>query len=1117
MMQSNQQDSTWSLMASPAMGYVPGASARIGHFKPSQYSQLGTHPGLDHTGSAYNAAITRLHTPAGVTVQQTISQHHQRLWSDTSLSHNAGGLRLAADMVVQQPRHPLKLHNETRVLALQNRRRADGAIDTRFFVLNINTPIDVQCHDLCTAIRDAGHLAFEYSRYDATREQIEELISRNAVQVAAGGCYINAQSPAQHAFGIAKLVESEPIILNLHAHTDTPFPERLHYVSGLADPVHDGPLLHPVRPMMVPEWLLNRTHHREGIWFLFTDPMSDGLGGYVGGAENTPVSTGQRSSLLQRITVLPTSLGDINENSSLETVGNTIEQLRPTGLVPNNKGSTVDLSAKTVLLSNAHKIQEELWVGTQWKPISETNISWASRTELNMPTMTLAPAFASIASVWLDKGVLGALGAANTWLMPTRTVDMDNSSKMALRHCALTPLALHRYFLRLWALYIASCAAEVAGSSFEPKLSSHELAPCTLITSFSVWASALVAAQAEANAPIFVDAYSAPVGDDVLPVLRLMTAGALDNAGCAQHMWAPVPGAHLYYSSTDKATSISGHIASTQILAAIGWLEHISGAADQSREMLGLASCLAYRPDGVGVLGAQANQATMIAIPNADTRAMLLSPFSLNATSSGEVADMPVAFGQPLRTILECAVRSMTFCVTFGMAARLFIGATSLPAPQMVLMANAEKHSCGVVAGVSRLARAASAIRNKLDASLSCKSVLSVWPKNVKSIRTNLFDLNTCSRQLLVIGKKLNAAEAGAVPYCKWVVQPVNGLASGRHMSVKGSGLIGTEESVYAAAVEAGAVGFNTVIDRLTATVVNRLIDENPRRINTFKPSEDPVQHLVFQRQFMFKNVDSALKFFSTAAGRAQGIWYIDLSATTEDVGILGDDMWLPTYKTTLAQQDQLESVEVPLGSPASGDGMQGESSRPEPQASSLSVQPEDVTTVESVRSPSVDLSMLAKSFGNPPLAITNFNSKQHDPLIDSLIRLTQQPNQSHYIAALDKIAAGKTWAIPPDISSDPDALSWLSAAVPTLSAGCMMERPQLGAREVIAMVNEAVAINSKKYLDTPTIIGNPIEPRQAGTPAASGSPVAIGGAQSHPHSAEPAETVLELSVVGSI
>jgi hypothetical protein len=338
--------------------------------------------------------------------------------------------------------------------------------------------------------------------------------------------------------------------------------------------------------------------------------------------------------------------------------------------------------------------------------------------------------------------------------------------------------------------------------------------------------------------------------------------------------------------------------------------------------------------------------------------------------------------------------------------------------------------------------------------------------------------------------------------YCKWQVQPVTGLAANRFMTVKGSGLLGTDESVYAAAIEAGAHGFHAVIDTLESSVIARQRDTNPMRINTFTPKQDTAAHLEFRRHFKFPHMGSALDFLRTSAARATGKWYIDRTATTEDVGIGGDDMWLPHTGPKLPRPDQLPGRQEDLIGPQQPDtppldGDHGTDGAKAP------------TTLQSP-------GRLAPAMSQPPKSIKDAATK--DGLLSELVRLAANPNTSHHMPTLSRVHYDKQpWTIPAALVGDIEALNWLHSAIPTLGAGVIIEGMQIGAQTVQQTLAEALAIASSALepddMDAPV----PEVPRQTEGVVASGSRGTGAGTASSRRSASRVDDVQEMSVVGSL
>jgi hypothetical protein len=329
-------------------------------------------------------------------------------------------------------------------------------------------------------------------------------------------------------------------------------------------------------------------------------------------------------------------------------------------------------------------------------------------------------------------------------------------------------------------------------------------------------------------------------------------------------------------------------------------------------------------------------------------------------------------------------------------------------------------------------------------------------------------------------------------------------------MTVKGSGLIGTDESVYAAAIEAGAHGFHAVIDTLESSVIARQRDTNPMRINTFTPKQDTAAHLEFRRHFKFPHMGSALDFLRTSAARATGKWYIDRTATAEDVGIAGDDMWLPHTGPKLPSPEQLPGRQQDLIGP------QPPEPPPDGSGGKGDMESDETRGGERLRSLQRGPTMPAPAMSQPPKSIKDAATK--DGLLAELVRLAASPNISHHMPTLSRIHYDRQpWTIPAPLVNDVEALNWLHSAIPTLGAGVIIEGMQIGAQAVQQSLAEALSMASSTLEPDDMEAPVPEVPRQTEGVVASGSARTGAGSASRRRSAVLVEDAQEMGVVGSL
>jgi hypothetical protein len=334
------------------------------------------------------------------------------------------------------------------------------------------------------------------------------------------------------------------------------------------------------------------------------------------------------------------------------------------------QGSRVDISANAVLVDNNWNIKEQHNAGIKSEALmlTQSQIRWESYSNEDGPVCCLAPAFAAIASTWLDRSAISAITTALSWVGPMRGPEIDPQTRSAMRSGANRPIELTRFYVRLWAMLFSGHIARCDKKRYAPRPIRDTRHFMFTANNFSAWASALNTASFGNEAPIYFDAQGSYASQDILPILEVMCADQLVDAGVASWLWPPIHGARVY-TNKPYSSVVNIELDPNTCLAAITWLQHQTATERQCAEAFELVNHLVMRPAGWGIFGSSATDATaLIRLPNVSTAGQMLAPFALvNST----IAESPQVILNNVigRQMLSAAARAgVEYCYAISQA-----------------------------------------------------------------------------------------------------------------------------------------------------------------------------------------------------------------------------------------------------------------------------------------------------------------------------------------------------------------------------------------------------------------------------------------------------------------
>lgn len=325
----------------------------------------------------------------------------------------------------------------------------------------------------------------------------------------------------------------------------------------------------------------------------------------------------------------------------------------------------IDLRATLYGTDEMARITEQKSIGQTLTTLQVKRglVQWATRPSTTTRELALAPAFAGLTAMWLDRNIVQTLTQAANWLGGSRSTEIEPIVRSSMRRLARTQLELTRYYVRLWAMYYDAASATASNSTYDPQPIDYGRQQCEIVDTYNAWAARVANTHGIVYNPIYFDVSGMGCIDDLLPVLLASVSSGLRDSPLAQWIWPDIHGAMLLTNSPVKVR-IEG-IDHHQILSTINWLISATDTLSQAQSARSLIMCLAMRSEGDGIIGRRArSMAFTIKLPAAQTSPLLLLPFSLWTTTAAPSDEPPINSIHPRDFLTTTAMTSQLYHYT---------------------------------------------------------------------------------------------------------------------------------------------------------------------------------------------------------------------------------------------------------------------------------------------------------------------------------------------------------------------------------------------------------------------------------------------------------------------
>jgi hypothetical protein len=877
-----------------------------------------------------------------------------------------------------------------------------------------------------------GDVQVTYSGWTVRQQptKVAEMIRYGKVQLAVGGCHSVADGHCTRVLMLCRLAVSRT--------EDSVDEGSVHYVDhmGVAHPFHHAKLI-PTATLTVPAGSMNATltniaslHLKPATYVLYDRPVVH-KNMAVEASHDAVVGMLSPISVSITKTIADLVKGSLQVNSVAGATDYAFER-HLAGRCTLSEG-VVDLTGSLLLLDSKHKQLEKHATGARCGPTQcNAPLNWPGTASRAVCTIELAPAFASLASVWLDRSTINALGVASTWIGLTRNIELDSASRSAIRAAAHAPLELTRFYVRLWALWFSSAQAQARGAAYNPVISSSGESRVSRIETLSAWCSALRLASQGLDSPIFYDQHAAGSASDVLAILRLITSERLEDAGLANWLWPSIPKARLYHNTAEQVTT-QDRLCHTTISAAVMWLVNMTDTKQQATDAYNLVNSLAMRPLGWGIFGPGTEKCPVtIALPHSCTLGQLLAPFSLATTTMDSTMLQYPTPSQIVKPLMLAAIAGCEYTYSIAAVAAATLAQDWWPSPLKDENQNQERHMCATADGTWRLGIAAARLRQAI-----CENAESCWIANVRTARIGKFrsaQFRRAAGAKLVIGsvKHLYADDPATALFAKLTPRMGSGALKLKKMakiSVIGGGLQSWHATETLSAVGA-QLGLITV-DELTNTIADTKWISRDMQHGIKAPDSHCIEN---ERTYLVTKFSSAAvltQFWALNEQRAAGHWFYEQN-----------DIDSPDTINEESTVEGLDMPTVPIDEPGPATATIAPSAEgPEER---LAAEPAAGTTP-------------AKSHGPPQSIIEAAPTDRLIKLaVDNAACDPMQPNR-----VTIGPGAYTTWQIPPAIAHDNEAIAWLRANLDPIRSQATIYDPNDGVSRVANMLDEQRHLNT--------------------------------------------------------
>lgn len=560
-------------------------------------------------------------------------------------------------------------------------------------------------------------------------------------------------------------------------------------------------------------------------------------------------------------------------------------------------GVRVGLTGRLSLLDSKSKVVEDREIGHVFCPTEKTSVTWLDTAALDSVTIDLAPAFAPLAGPWLDKAVLGALGALGSWGATSRSVEVSAAGRRAMREAAVIPLELTRYYVRLWAMWYSAAAEAAQGRAYLPVVSSAGESRTVEVETLSSWITEVGLSMATVSAPLMLDNSRGVVPTGSGNVMRLVTSERLENARLADWMWPPIPGCYLVHTGPAETVSADGAVTPSGISAVIGWLEATTGTKQQSNSARAWVSAMCMRPQGVGLCGGPAKAEgyiVQVGLPRTRSVAALLTSIGLTETTLNETIDLPTGREALGKSLVAAACAGQAYLSCLGTAAGCAFSQDWWPKRLVGAVAHTERSNNARMSGRWRLAEMVVEMLEEHTALPVCSPwIRCTAPRSIQYLRTaDTISLLSWEHYLVVHDKIPSVSPASAL-FAKFTPTTSVTARLNRPMMVKVLGRGMSQWMVARLAADAGlAVGVGLVDTALSVWAGSWWAPAGwPGMM--WAPDVSPDDRYKTRLIVKFRSTDEIARFWRLCEKRRNGNWYLEIAndfGPDEDFGDLEYD-----------------------------------------------------------------------------------------------------------------------------------------------------------------------------------------------------------------------------------
>jgi hypothetical protein len=895
-------------------------------------------------------------------------------------------------------------------------------------------------------------VSFYAYRAQTTRGDVDAALRAQAVQHALGGCFLppNYNGPVtatlalvtQGAFCNVDMLCSMPgttgppkrQCTRRLAHY-TAWPLRTITVANQAILTHTPTMLgipteHGARNQ-------SNTHY-----ILIMKPIATGHGKLIGGLPGNaePGVEPALSPAISTMTAIKPSLQHVVVPDNHATViAKEIADIEvaPTALFQ-RQGHSINLQGRVMLVDKNMRVSEEHRTGQSMKPLGVgtcPKVKWLSSANNSGVLPALAPVFAPLASVWMDRTLVSTLTTAISWTGVARSPEIDPQARSALRAAAAAPIELTRYYVRLWAMALDCAAANAASETYHPRTRHGWRHVLTGIDNFSTWSPLLVGTVFGGNSTLFFDAYTLSETTDLIPVLALAAAPGLTGSTICSWLWPDIEKS-LFCTNAVRPTIDHDGICYETILAAISWLSDSTATETQSAEARNFVLQMAYRPQGWGLYGnCLQSTTTAIMLPKARTAGQFISPYCLYATTVGSATSTAATPLERVQLLRAAAVAGSEFVYSIHKAAvTLQPQRWWDPATQAIHHArHSSLHKMSANGWIPAIT--AASIRHQHGFAVKSVHSTRMWPmardglaRLSRSGTTNSLDIIAWNQQLL--------GNDGATPlFAKVCVDTEHSMITcGTPMRLAAA--IGSSDPILAASVLAAAgvkCGY-MLVNRATNTVNSSHwapaghvlnADANPKHTVSWQTATPVVQ---------FDDPLQVLAVAALARARSECQWYHSVNYISADSDLVPASA--PPQGTPHPSSQAMHASSQQAVAPTSSPGSDGEQPD-EHNATTAAGEPDDLTTM-------------------PPERLTKAGDP--DELLSTLVNNALNPGTRSLRLSM---ATLRDWTIPQRWAGDNEVLSWAADNITAAVGAKQADDPYGCAQHVQHMLMEQMRLNS--------------------------------------------------------